>query len=175
MEIVPVRQEYVFSVISHTMKAVVDHVNDERHLNYFFDDKLVATKIMAGGEYYTDDDCIKEVVDDYKKNKKDVYADLFNNHMDKIRLAEKRLELNLVNFGIVLNTKVKIVKDYYEIDITTGDGDDQFHGKFKATDFSEVLEKMRLFINVMEGVSAEFAQNISLLSNDKIAARIDWQ
>lgn len=175
MEIVPVRQEYVFSVISHTMKAVVDHVNDERHLNYFFDDKLVATKIMVGGEYYTDDDCIKEVVDDYKKNKKDVYSDLFNNHVDKIRLAEKRIELNLVNFGIVLNTKVKIVKDYYEIDITTGDGDDQFHGKFKATDFSEVLEKMRLFINVMEGVSAEFAQNISLLSNDKIAARIDWQ
>ena len=175
MEILPVKQEYIFSVISHKMRAVVEHISDERHLNYFFDDKLVATKIVPGGEYYTDDDCIKEVVDDYKKNKQDVYADLFNNHIDKIRLSEKRLELNLISYGITLNTKVKIVKNYYEIEISTLNGDDQFSGKFKADNFSEVLEKMRLFTNVLEGLSAELAQQINLLSNDKIAARIDWE
>ena len=175
MEIVPIKQEYLFSVASHTMKAVVEHVNNERHLNYFFDDRLVATKIMAGGDYYTDDDCIKEVVDDYKKNKKDVYADLFNNHMDKIKLSEKKLEANLVTFGMTIKATVKIVKDYYEIELFTADGDDQFHGKFKAANFSEVLEKMRLFTSTLEGVSNELAQQITLLSNDKIEARIDWQ
>lgn len=175
MEIVPVRQEYVLSVISHTMRAVVEHINDERHLNYYFDDKLVATKVIAGGEYYTDDDCIKEVVEDYKKNKSDVYADLFNNHMDKIKLIQKTLEVNLVNYGIVIKANVKIVKDFYEIELFTDGGDNQFRGKFKAADFSEVLEKMRLFTNTLEGVSAELAQQINILSNDKIEELIDWE
>lgn len=175
MEIVPVRQEYVLSVTSHTMRAVVEHINDERHLNYYFDDKLVATKVIAGGKYYTDDDCIKEVVEDYKKNKSDVYADLFNNHMDKIKLIQKTLEVNLVNYGIVIKANVKIVKDFYEIELFTDGGDNQFRGKFKAADFSEVLEKMRLFTNTLEGVSTELAQQINILSNDKIEELIDWK
>ncbi|MDO4188539.1 MAG: hypothetical protein Q4D29_06065 [Lachnospiraceae bacterium] len=173
MEIVPVRQEYVFSVTTHTMRAVVEHSDNERKLSYYFDQKLVATKVMDGGEYYTDDDCIHEVVEDYRKNKKDVYSDLLNRHIDKIFLSAKLLEVNLVNFGIVINAKVKIVKDFYEIELNTGEN--QFSGKFKATDFSEVLEKMRLFINTLEGVSADLAQKINILSTDKIEAVIKWQ
>ena len=31
MEIVPIRQEYFFSVMSHNMRSVVEHVGNERH------------------------------------------------------------------------------------------------------------------------------------------------
>ena len=175
MEIVPRRQEYVFSVMKHTMRAVVEHEKDKRNLSYYFDEKLVATKVTEGGEYYTDDDCIREVVDDYRKNNTGVYADLFNRHSDKIFLNEKHLEVDLVNYGIVIKSKVKIVKDYYEIELATDNGDNYFSGKFKAVNFSEVLEKMRLFTNTLEGVSSELAQKISILSNDKIEEVIKWQ
>lgn len=175
MDIIPVRQEYIFSITTHTMRAVAEHVNDKRHLSYYFDQKLVATKIVDGGEYYTDDDCIREVVDDYRKNKTDVYSDLFNRHLDKISIIEKNLEVDLVNYGIVIKAKVKIVKDYYEIELYTDGGDNKFCGKFKAADFSEVLEKMRLFTNTLEGVSSELAEKINLLSNDKIEEVIKWQ
>lgn len=175
MEIKPIKQEYVFSVMNHTMRAVAEHKNDKRYLSYYFDDKLVATRERAGGEYYTDDDCIREVVDDYRKNNTGVYADLFNRHTDKIFLQEKLLEVELINNGIVLKAKVKIIKDYYEIELATDNGNNQFNGKFKAADFSEVLEKMRLFTYTLEGVSSELAQKISILSNDKIEEVIKWQ
>ena len=173
MEIIPVKQEYILSITKHTMRAVVDHIENVRKLSYYFDEKLVATKVVPGGDYYTDDDCISEVVDDYRKNKTDVYADLFNRHIDKISLVAKLLEVKLVNYGIVINAKVKIVKDYYEIELVTGEN--QFCGKFKAADFSEVLEKMRLFTNTLEGVSADLAEKINILSNNKIEAAIKWQ
>lgn len=175
MEIIPVRQEYVFAVSSHTMRAVVEHLGGKRYLSYYFDQKLVATRIVDSGEYYTDDDCIREVVEDYRKNKSDVYADLFNRHIDKIALVTKLLEVDLVNYGIVIKAKVRIVKNYYEIDLFTDDGENRFSGKFKAADFPEVLEKMRLFTNTLEGVSSELAQKINILSNDKIEEIIKWQ
>ncbi|MCQ2499279.1 MAG: hypothetical protein MJ133_09895 [Lachnospiraceae bacterium] len=175
MEIIPRRQEYVFSVMKHTMRAVVEHEQDKRNLSYYFDEKLVATKVRDGGNYYTDDDCIREVVDDYRKNNTGVYADLFNRHTDKIYLTTKLLEVDLVNSGIVIRAKVKIVRDYYEIELATDNGNNQFTGRFKAASFSEVLEKMRLFTSTLEGVSFELAQNISILSNDKIEEIIKWQ
>lgn len=175
MEIIPIRQEYIFSVMKHTMRAVAEHKDDKRYLSYYFDDKHVATKEREGGEYYTDDDCIREVIDEYRKNNKGVYADLFNRHTDKIALECKRLEVNLVNNGIIIKAKVKIVKDYYEIELATDNGNNRFSGKFQAADFSEVLEKMRLFTYTLEGVSSELAQNISVLSNDKIEEVIKWQ
>lgn len=175
MNIIPVKQEYIFSVMNHTMRAVVMHEKDKRNLQYYFDEKLVASKVIEGGEYYTDDDCIREVVDDYRKNNTGVYADLFNRHTDKIFLTEKLLEVNLENFGIIIHSKVKVIKDYYEIELATDNGDNQFTGRFKAADFSEVLEKMRLFTNTLEGVSMELAHNISILSNDKIEEIIKWQ
>lgn len=175
MEIVPIKQEYIFTVLNHTMHAVAEHKNDKRYLSYYFDDKLVAQKEIEGGDYYTDDDCICEVVDDYRKNNKGVYADLFNRHTDKIQLTTKLLEVNLVNSGIIINAKVKIVKEYYEIELATESGEDKFSGRFRAAGFSEVLEKMRLFTRTMEGVSDELAQNISILSNDKIEEIIRWK
>lgn len=174
MLIIPIKQEYTFSVMSHTMRAVVEHKNDRRYLNYYFDNKLVSVKEREGGDYYTDDDCICEVIDEYRKNNTGVYADLFNRHTDKILLESKFLEVSLVNNGIVINAKVKIVKSCYEIELATDNGDNHFNGRFIAADFSEVLEKMRLFTNTMEGVSVELAHNISLLSNDKIEEVIKW-
>lgn len=175
MDIIPVKQEYTFSVGQHTMRAVVDHIDGKRQLSYYFDQKLVAQKEAAGGDYYTDDDCITEVVDDYRKNKSDVYADLFNRHIDKITLTSKTLEVNLINYSIVIRAKVKIVKDFYEIELYTDNGENSFNGKFKAADFSEVLEKMRLFISTLGEVSAELTQKINILSTDKIEEVIKWQ
>lgn len=175
MDIIPIRQEYTFSVTTHTMRAVVEHIDQKRHLKYFFDDKLVASKVVEGGEYYTDDDCIAEVVEDYKKNKNDVYADLFNRHVDKIAMTSKVLEVDLVNYSIVIKAKVKIVKDYYEIELYTENEENRFSGRFKAADFSEVLEKMRLFTSTLGEVSMELAQKINILSNDRIAETIKWQ
>ena len=175
MDIIPVRQEYMFSVTSHSMRAVAEHIGDKRQLNYYFDEKLVATKEIGGGDYYTDDDCITEVVENYRKSKKDVYADLFNRHIDKITLTAKVLEVKLVNYGIVINAKVKIIKDFYEIELRTDNEENCFSGRFKAADFSEVLEKMRLFISTLGEVSAQLAQKINILSNDKIEQVIKWQ
>lgn len=175
MDIIPVKQEYIFSVTKHTMRAVCEHKDNKRYLSYYFDQKLVETKTIDGGEYYTDDDCIREVVEDYSKNNTNVYSDMFNRHIDKITLMEKHLEVDLVNFGIVIKAKVKIIKDYYEIELLANDGNDRFSGRFKALDFPEVLEKMRLFINTLGSVSTELAQNISILSNDKIEEVIKWQ
>lgn len=173
MEIIPIRQEYIFSVAKHTMRSVVEHIENARKISYYFDDRLVAEKAMAGGDFYTDDECISEVVEDYRKNNKDVYSDLFNRHMDKIFLVTKLLEVKLVNYGIVIYAKVKVLKDYYEIELINGEN--QFSGKFKAVDFPEVLEKMRIFTNTLEGVSEDLAQKINVLSNDKIESVIRWQ
>lgn len=175
MEIVPIKQEYTFAILNHTMRAVAEHRNGNRYLNYYFDQKLVAEKILPGGDYYTDDDCIREVVEDYRKNHVGVYADIFNHHTDKIKLTAKLLEAELINNGIKIHAKVKIVKDCYEIDLATESGMNQFGGKFQASDFSEVLEKMRLFTNVMAGVNDNLAQHINLLSNDKVEELIKWQ
>ena len=175
MDIIPVRQEYTFSVATHTMRAVAEHIDNKRRLNYYFDEKLVESKIIEGGDYYTDDDCITEVVEEYRKSKKGVYSDLFNRHMDKIALTSKSLEVKLVNYGIVINAMVKIIKDYYEIKLYTDNGENCFEGKFKAADFSEVLEKMRLFTSTLGGVSTELADRINILSNDRIEEIVKWK
>lgn len=175
MDIIPVRQEYVFSVVSHIMRAVAEHIDNKRRLNYYFDDKLVVTKMIEGGDYYTDDDRITEVVDEYRKSKKDVYSDLLNRHFDKITLTSKSLEVKLINYGIIINAKVKIVKDFYEIELRTDNDENCFNGIFKAADFSEVLEKMRLFTSTLSGVSTELADKINILSNDKIEEIIKWK
>lgn len=175
MEIIPIKQEYVFSIMNHTMRAIAEHREKDRKLKYYFDQKLVSEKVIPGGEYYTDDDCIREVIDDYRKNHTGVYADIFNRHLDKVLLSEKVLEVYLINNGIKLNAKVRVIKDYYEIELGTDNGDNMFKGKFKASDFSEVLEKMRLFTYTLEGVSHELAKNISVLSNDKIEEVIQWK
>ncbi len=175
MDIIPVRQEYVFSVSSHIMRAVAEHIDDKRRLHYYFDDKLVVSKEIEGGDYYTDDDCITEVVEEYKKSKTDVYSDLLNRHIDKISLTSKTLEVKLVNYSIVINASVKIIKDFYEIELYTDNEENRFSGIFKAVNFSEVLEKMRLFTSTLGDISTELAQKINILSNDKIEEIIKWK
>jgi hypothetical protein len=38
-----------------------------------------------------------------------------------------------------------------------------------------VLEKLRIFINTLEGVSDVLSQNIDEFSNDKVMEKIKWQ
>lgn len=175
MEIKPIKQEYDLAVANHTMRATVLHEDNERHLNYYFDDKLVAQKTMPAGQYYTDDECISEAVDEYRKNNVGVYADLLNRHVDKIHLKAKLVEIELINYGITIKGKVKIVKDYYEIELSTENEENVFSGRVNATNFSEALEKMRMFVNTLDGVNKDLTQNISLLSNDKIEEVISWE
>lgn len=173
MEIIPERQEYIFSVMNHTMRSVVEHMHNMRKISYFFDEKMVAQKNVPGGEFYTDDECISEVVQDYRRHKKDAYADLFNNHMDKVFLAAKLLKVKLVNYGIEIEANIKVFKGSYEIEFQRGDN--YFSSRFNAENFSEALEKMRIFTHTLDGISMEMAEKIHVLSNDKIASAIKWQ
>lgn len=175
MEIIPIRQEYIFSVMKHTMRASVEHTADNRIFRYYFDDRLVSEKTSVAGDFYTDDDCIRDVIDEYRKTNNDAYADLFNRHIDKVTLSARLLELELVNSGIVIKSKVKTVKDYYEVELSTDNGDNVFSGKIRAVNFPEVLEKIRLFTNTLEGISTKLTQCINELSNDKIEEIINWQ
>lgn len=175
MEIKPVKQEYILSVANHKMRAVVLHEENARKLSYYFDDKLVEQKVMPGGDYYTDDECISEVVDEYKRNTKGVYADLLNRHIDKVHLVAKLIEVKLINFGIAATVKAKIVKNFYEVEITPEGGEDVISAKIKANNFSEAFEKTRILISTLEGLSAEASQNITLLSSDKIKESINWE
>ena len=175
MEIVPIKQEYDFSIMQHTMRAVAEHTQRERKISYYFDKKLVSSKILPAGSYLTDDDYIREIVENYSKNNTGVYADIFKRHSDKVLLTAKTLDVDLVNNGIVIRAHVKVEKEYYNIELSTDSGENMFAGRFKAVSFSEVLEKMRIFINTLDGVSVELAQNINALSNDKIEEIINWE
>lgn len=174
MEIIPIRQEYKFSILKHNMYAVAEHVDGERHLSYYFDEKLVSKKVIPGGEFYTDDECLRDAVDDYRKNNVGIYADIFNSHTDKVFLQTKTVVVDLENFGIIIRAKIIINKDIYEIELSTNDGDNLINAKIKANGFSEVLEKVRLFTNTLYSANEQLSQNISLLSNDKVEELIKW-
>lgn len=175
MEVKPIKQEYVFSVEKHTMRAVIMHENNSRQVMFYFNDRLVSQKTVPGGEYYTDDQCVSEIVDAYRKNNVGVYADLFNHHADKIHLTAKIIEFDISNYGITAKASAKIVKDFYEVTMTTEDGNDVISGKIRANNFSEVLEKIRMFMYFLDGMSSEASKNITLLSSDKIREFISWE
>ena len=83
----PLKMEYLFQINEHTMKASAEHLELARRFTFYFDDKIVSEKAVPAGEFYTDDDCISELVENYCKNKSGVYADLFSRHSDKVKLA----------------------------------------------------------------------------------------
>ena len=175
MEIIPVKQEYDFTVMQHTMRAVAEHKIDSREISYYFDQKLVAKKILPRGSFLTDDDYIADIVAEYMKNNTGVYADIFRYHSDKVLLVSKSMELQLENNGIIINVQVLVRKEDYSLKLITQSGDDSFAGTFKATSFSEVLEKIRIFIGFLEGVSDDLTENIDKLSSDKVEEWIKWK
>jgi hypothetical protein len=175
MKIIPIKTEYDFKIKQHKMRSVAEHGDEEREISYYFDDKLVAKKTIPAGEYLTDDDFIRAIVEEYCKYHGGVYADIFNNHSDMVLLETKTVEVRVENYEVVIGVKIKREKNHYQVLMSANNGEDVITGDFKASTFSDVLEKLRIFINTLEGVSAELSQNIDELSNDKVLEWFEWE
>lgn len=171
----PIKVEYYLEIMKHSMKASANHHGDKREVKFFFDDKLVSTKVVPEGDLLSDDDCISEIVENYCKNNVGVYADIFKRHSDKVSLVAKTVEVALDLYGIEVFVHVTVEKERYIVELTANNGDDRFVGTFKSVNFSEVLEKVRLFTSSLEGISVNLTEHISEISSDKIEEWIKWQ
>lgn len=174
MNIIPVKVEYFFEVLQHKMKAVALHGENKRTISYFFDDKLVSEKNVPAGELLSDDDVIKNLVEQYSSTKTDKLADIFSNHRDKVTLTGRSLEIIIENTGISISAFLEIEKNSYKINLSANKGSDTFSGKFSSTNFSDVLEKVRLFTNMLEGISSILATHLNELSSDQVENWIRW-
>lgn len=172
--ITPILVEYNFSILHHTMKASAQHLELARRITFFFDNKIVSERAIPPGDFMTDDECISELVENYCKNKTGVYADLFKHHSDKVHLTSKTLDFVIENCGIRMQAHVVVTKGHYAIDVIGSDGEDKFSCEFKAENFSEVLEKVRIFTSTLVGISESFSSHINELSSDKVKEWIKW-
>lgn len=173
-KMIPVKVEYLFSMKNHYMKAVAEHLESERQFSFYFDEKVVSEKIIPSGDFLTDDDCIRDMVENYCKDHTGIYADLFKRHSDKVHLVSKTIDYVIESFGINLETHVVVEKGKYHFEVNDNNGEDVFSGSFKAENFSEVLEKVRIFTSILGEISKEFSDNIDELSNDKVEEWIKW-
>ena len=171
----PLKMEYLFQINEHTMKASAEHLELARRFTFYFDDKIVSEKAVPAGDFYTDDDCISELVENYCKNKSGVYADLFSRHSDKVKLVAKKLDFQIENCGIKMMAHICIEKEKYHIEVKGANGIDSFTGTFQAVNFSEALEKVRIFTSTLSDISDDFSSHISELANDKVEAWIKWE
>lgn len=170
----PLSAEYIFRFSNHSMRALTEHSKNEREINFYFDEKLVSCVHIPNGDLLSDDDHILEIIENHCNNSIDAYSDLFNKHSDKILLVSKEVSVIIENSGIEVMAHVKVYNNRYEISLSTWNGEDNFTGTFKSNNFSEALEKLRLFINTLIGVSDDLSINIDELSNDKIEQLIKW-
>lgn len=172
--IIPVRVEYNFTILNHKMKASAEHLELARKITFYFDGKIVSEKAVPPGDFLTDDDCISELVEAYCKNTVGVYADIFKRHSDKVHLTSKTLDFELEYYGIKMLAHVLVEKEKYTFNVVGNDGADSFSGTFKSANFSEMLEKVRIFTSTLVGISETFSDNIDELSNDKVEQWIKW-
>ena len=173
--IIPQKVEYDLVVLNHTMRAVAEHLELARKITFYFDDKVVSEKAVPPGDYLSDDDLISELVENYCKSQNGVYADIFRRHSDKVHLVSKKLEFLIENYGIKMAATVIIEKNIYRIHVDGNNGDDTFSCIFRAVNFSEVLEKVRVFTNTIEGISDSLSMHISELATDKVEQWIKWE
>lgn len=173
-KMIPIKVEYDFFMKNHRMKAVAEHLELERKFTFYFDEKVVSEKIVPSGDFLTDDDCIRELVENYCKNHTGVYADLFKRHSDQVHLVSKTIEFVIESFGIHLQTYVTVEKGKYSFKVNENNGEDVFSGSFRAENFSEVLEKVRIYTSILGEISTTFSENIDELSNDKVEEWIKW-
>jgi len=173
--ILPIRIEYNLQINAHKLKASAEHLSEGRRITFYFDDKTVSTKMVPDGDFLTDDDCISELVENYCKNKTGVYADLFRRHSDKVHMVSKTLDFVIENYGIRMQAHVTVEKGKYIVEVSGNNGDDVFNGTFKSENFSEVLEKVRIFTGTLTEISDRFSQHINELSNDKVEEWIKWE
>ena len=174
-KMIPIKVEYDFFMKNHRMKAVAEHLELERKFTFYFDEKVVSEKIVSSGDLLTDDDCIRDLVENYCKDHTGAYADLFKNHSDKVYLVSKTIDLMIENFGINLQTHVTVEKGKYCFKVNENNGNDVISGSFRAENFSEVLEKVRILTSILGEISKEFSENIDELSNDKVEEWIKWE
>ena len=173
--ITPKKIEYNLQIKDHTMRATVIHNTDSRKISFFFDEKVVSEKTLSQGDFMTDDDCISELVRNYCNSNTGVYADLFKRHSDKVHLAYKTLEFVIENYGIEMHVLVTVEKEKYYVEAKANNGEDVFSGTFRSLNFSEVLEKVRMFTTTLVEISDRFSSHINELSNDKVEEWITWQ
>lgn len=173
--ITPVNIEYISEIGDHILKAEVEHLELARRFSFYFDDKLVSEKAVGPGEFFTDDDCISDMVKNYCQNNKGVLSDLFANHADKVHLVEKNLEFVIEHYGIKMKAYVVEEKEQYKISVKAENNVDEFSCTIKACNFSEVLEKVRIFTSTLANISDNFSSNIDELANDKVEAWIKWE
>lgn len=173
-EFKPALVEYLLTVANHTMCARVEHLELARRFSFLFDDRLVSEKVLPAGDFLTDDDCIEELVDNYCRTQKGVYSDILRRHSDKVNLISKTVKFSLINFGIVFDVQVVVKGDLYQISMSGNNDADTLTASFHAQNFSEVLEKVRLFTNYMGEANTNLSMNITQLSNDKIQQWFKW-
>ena len=175
IKMIPIKVEYDFCMQNHRMKAVAEHLELTRKFTFYFDEKVVSEKIVPSGDFLTDDDCIRDLVENYCKDHTGAYADLFKRHSDKVHLVSKTIDFVIESFGTNLQTHVTVEKGKYFFKVNENNGDDVFSGSFRAENFSEVLEKVRIFTSILGEISKEFSENIDELSNDKVEEWIKWE
>lgn len=175
MDIKPLKLEYDFSIMKHTMRAETDHTAGMREVSFFFDDKLVSKINIEDGDILTDDDCMLDIVHNYCRNNVGVYADILNRHSDKVFIVEKKIDVVIDNSGIEIGVKIVANKERYRFEMSTNNGKDILGGEFEAQSFSDILEKMRFFIYTLDGVSGFLTNNINELSNNEVEKWIKWQ
>jgi len=174
-KIIPQKIEYIMQIKDHTLKASAEHLELARRITFYFDNKIVSEKAVPPGEFYTDDDCISELVRNYCRNTTGVYADLFARHSDKVHLIAKTLDFLIDYYGIKLTAHVRVEKGKYHIEVKSQDGIDNFSGDFTADNFPDVLEKVRIITSTLVGISDSFSSHISELSNDQVENWIKWE
>lgn len=174
VKIIPESLEYKFKIVNHTAKASLVHVAGVRKVSYYFDDKLIDEKVVPGGELLSDDDCIVDIVQEYAKTNTGVYADLFNNHADRINLLSKTMTLTVESGMFKVHFASTWEKGFFSFSVNSNEGKDTINCKIEANDFLEAYEKARFLLYGMENMNGEIAKHFSELASDKIMEIIKW-
>ena len=159
-KMIPVKVEYLFSMKNHYMKAVAEHLESERQFSFYFDEKVVSEKIIPSGDFLTDDDCIRDMVENYCKDHTGIYADLFKRHSDKVHLVSKTIDYVIESFGINLETHVVVEKGKYHFEVNDNNGEDVFSGSRQKT-FLKSLKRLE-YLQVYWAKSAKNFRIISM-------------
>lgn len=175
MKIIPEITEYNFEVMNHTARASLEHIAGVRKASYYFDEKLVGERVVPDGSLMTDDDCIADIVSEYSRNNKGVYADIYSKHADKIQLVNKMIHFKVDSGLFVVNCSVKCEKGFITFSLTRNGGNDRVACRIEANDFLEAFEKARLLLFGMESMNMEIAKHINKLAKDEIMEIIKWK
>lgn len=175
MKIIPLKVEYHLEILKHEMKSIVTHKNGKREITFYFDEKTVTKSVLDDSMTLSDDECIVKLVDLYCEKNVNLYSDIFNNHTDKVFLISKEIEAIIENFEMTFEAKIRAEKNAYSFQLSINEGKDVLSGHFESSNFSEILEKMRLYLSTLSGIGEQMTENIDNLSKDKVREAIQWK